>query len=72
MTDAEIEQEMPINEGDIVDIVKEKIMLSKLAEHQANMCVELLGELDTADKVACLGQKQHIILFYFIIQWKKC
>ena len=62
VTEAEIEQEMPINEGDIVDIVKEKIMLSKLAEQQASMCVELLGELDTADKVACLGQKQHMTL----------
>ena len=24
--------------------------------------MELLGELDTADKVACLGQKQHMTL----------
>ena len=54
---AEVENDMPIHESDVVNLVKEKLMLNKLAEAQANMIVSLLGELNEADKVACLAQK---------------
>ena len=62
ISESEIEQEMPTNQSEVVALVKEKIRLAKLAESQSTMCVELLKELNDADTVACLGQKQQTVM----------
>ena len=62
ISEGDVEQEMPIHESDVIALVKEKIMLKKLADSQAKLCVDLLKELDQADTVACLGQKQQILI----------
>ena len=62
ITEADVENGMPVDESDVIELVKQKIMLTRLSEIQANMCVNLLAELHEADSVACLGQKQQVTL----------
>ena len=62
ITDAEVQNEMPIHESDVIELFKQKIMLPRLSEIQAKMSVNILGELHEADSVACLGQKQQSTL----------
>ena len=66
ISEDDIEQEMPVSETDIVSMVKEKIMLARLAENQANMLVSVLSELNEADNVACLGKKQQETMEEFL------
>ena len=62
ISESEVENDMPIHESDVIGLVKDKLMLTKLVEAQANMIVSLLGELNEADKVACLAQKHQSTL----------
>jgi len=62
ITDAEVQNEMPIHESNVIELVKQKIMLTRLSEIQAKMFVNILGELPEADSVACLGHKQQFTL----------
>ena len=66
ISENDIENEMPIHESDVVSIVKEKIMLSRLVERQATMIVDILADLNEADNVACLGQKQQATMEEFL------
>ena len=62
ITDAEVQNKMPIHESDVIELFKQKIMLPWLSEIQSKMSVNILGELHEADSVACLGQKQQSTL----------
>ena len=66
ISEDDIEQEMPVSETDIVSVVKEKIMLARFAENQANKLVSVLSELNEADNVLFIGKKQQETMEEFL------
>ena len=62
VTDEEIRQEMPADAAAITELVRDRLMYEKLADKQASMYVEVLRDLNTAEEIALIGQKQQVCL----------
>jgi hypothetical protein len=58
VSDEEVEKAIPADAESVKDLVKEKLMLEKLVEKQADMYIDTLSDLNSAETMAVIGQKQ--------------